>query len=98
VEFEIDEGTEAFVPAETPEAGARSRGLRLIRSGVEAGALRLLVEGRPDGAGTLLVRSSRRPGAVAGVSVAEAGPGLWRLAIRFEGPGYVRRELSLPLQ
>jgi hypothetical protein len=99
VVFELDEGTEAFVPAEPPAAGARNRGLRLLRSSVERGALRLVVEGRAGGADTILVRSPRQPEAIPGVGVEPAGAGLWRLTVRFESPGgeYVRRELSLPL-
>ncbi len=96
--FELDEGAEAFVPAVAAAAGARSQGLRLLRSRAEPRALRLLVEGSPDGAGTLLVSSPRRPGQVDGVTVAPAGESLWRLEVRFEGlpQTYVRRELALP--
>jgi glycogen debranching enzyme len=99
LEFLFDEGTEAWVPAEAPEAGAENRGLRLLRSGVEGDVLRLVVEGRPGGAETLMVRSPRRPGVADGVRVLAAGPGLWRLEVRFEDldGGYVRRELRLPL-
>jgi hypothetical protein len=99
VVFELDEGTEAYVPAEPPAAGARNRGLRLIRSRAQDGALRLLVEGRPGAGGSVMVRSPRQPTAVDGVVVEPAGVGLWRLRLRFEGPGdeYVRREFALPL-
>ena len=59
----------------------------------------MVVDGRPGGDDVVFVRSQRRPGAAEGVGVSEAGPGLWRVAIRFEGPAgeYARRELSLPL-
>jgi glycogen debranching enzyme len=99
LDFEIDEGTEAFVPASIPEPGARSRGLRLLRSRASGGTLRMTLEGRPGADDALFVRSPRRPGTVEGVGVAEAGPGLWRLSVRFDGPGgqYVRREMALPL-
>jgi glycogen debranching enzyme len=99
LEFLLDEGTEAWVPAEPPEAGGENRGLRLLRAAADGDVLRLVVEGRPGGADTVMVRSSRRPGAAEGVSVVAAGPGLWRVAVRFEDEAgrYVRRELSLPL-
>lgn len=96
--FELDEGTEAFVPALPAPTGARSDGLRLLRSRAEAGALRLVVEGRPDGRNTLLVRSQRQPGEAEGVRVTAAGASLWLVAVRFDGPAgtYERRDLALP--
>jgi hypothetical protein len=100
IAFELDEGAEAFVPAVPAAAGARSRGLRLLRSRAESSELHLVVEGLPDGAGTLLVRAPRRPGDAEGVRVSAAGEDIWRLDVAFDGsPGtYVRREVRLPWQ
>ena len=100
IEFAYDEGSEAFVRAVAPAPGARSHGLRLLRSRAEENTLRLLLEGCAGGADTLFVRSPRRPELVEGVSVSAVDQGLWRLTVAFEGaPGeYQRRALTLPLR
>ncbi|HET7292329.1 MAG TPA: GH116 family glycosyl hydrolase, partial [Vicinamibacteria bacterium] len=96
--FELDEGSEAYVPAAPAATGARSQGLRLLRSKAEDKALRLLLEGRPDVENAVMVRSPRRPGDAEGARVSHAGASLWRVEIRFDGPpgSYLRRELLLP--
>ena len=45
VVVEYDPGTDAYVRAELPSPGARSEGLRILRSKAEPGALRLVLEG-----------------------------------------------------
>jgi hypothetical protein len=99
VVFEYDEGTEAYVSAETPEAGARSTGLRLLRGKAEASMLRLSLQGLGGRSYRLRVRSPRAPQAQAGVSVNAAGAGVWEVGMGFEGPAdqYVARELALAL-
>jgi glycogen debranching enzyme len=98
--YEYEEGSEAFVPAETPQAGARSEGLRLLRARAAADTLRLSVQGLARRNYNLKVRSPRAPQGQAGVTVTAAGHGLWDIGIAFEGAAgqYVARDLSLPLR
>ena len=97
VVFDYDEGSEAYVVAEAPQPGARSEGLRLLRSRAEAGQLRLALEGLGGRSYRLFVRSSRPLRAPAGVTAKAAGPDTWELGVTFEGPAteYVRRDLAL---
>ncbi len=99
VEIGFDEGSEAWVPATPAAPGARSRGLRLLRSRAEGGALRLVVEGRARGDDTLRVRAPRRPGDAPGARVTPLGDSQWQVALAFDGaPGeYQRRNIELPL-
>jgi len=98
--FVYDEGTDVYARAEASEPGARSEGLRILRSRAEARVLHLVLEGRAGRSYALRVRT---PGGIAD------GPGLtakkvderdWELKVPFEGrgEGYVRRELSLRLR
>jgi glycogen debranching enzyme len=98
--YEYDEGTEAFVPAETPAAGARSTGLRLLRSQADASALRLSLQGLAGRSYTLKVRSAKAPIPQAGITVAAAGPGFWDVGLAFEGAAgqYVARDLAIELR
>lgn len=97
--FEFDEGTEVAWRVDAPEPGATSQGLRVLRSRAEASGLRLVLEGLAGRTYALRVRSARRPGAVAGVTVARSGRD-WELVVRFEGTPneYVRRDLAIPLR
>lgn len=98
--YDFDEGTEAFVAVETPSPGARSEGLRLLRSRAAADTLRLSLQGLGGRTYSLMVRSPRAPQAQPGVTVAEAGPGRWTVGVAFEGAAgaYVSRDVSLALQ
>jgi glycogen debranching enzyme len=100
VAFEYEAGTEAYVTMSRTAPGARSEGLRLLRSRAEPGTLRLLVEGLGGRTYTMGVRSPRRVEATAGVRVTEQGRGDYRLELDFDGPAgaYVRREIALPLR
>jgi glycogen debranching enzyme len=93
-----EEGTDVFTRVELPEAGAASEGLRVLRARVEAGALRLLVEGRGGRSYALGVRTPRKVTGITGVTVAPASRGA-ALTVSFEGPAdaYVRRIIVLPL-
>jgi glycogen debranching enzyme len=95
-----DEGTDAFVRAELPPSGARSEGMRLLRSRAEEGALRLVLEGKGGRTYPLRVRSSRGVRSTQGVSVKPAGARLWDVDVAFEGTAdaYVRRDVKLPLR
>lgn len=98
--FAYDEGTDVYARAEASEPGARSQGLRILRSRVDARMLRLTLEGHTGRSYPLRVRTPRSLGEAAGLTVKRAGDGDWDLRISFEGPqeGYVRRELAVPLR
>jgi glycogen debranching enzyme len=99
VVYQYDEGTDIDAPAEAPLPGARSDGLRVLRSRAESGALRLLVEGRAGRTYTLRARGPRPLGAAPGVTVRPRGGLDQEVLIRFDGPQgqYVRRDLRLPV-
>jgi hypothetical protein len=101
VVFAYDEGTDVYSPPEALEAGAPSKGLRIIHSRADANALHLTLEGIGGRSSSLRVRSGRELG-----EAKDRGLMIKRLAgqdpevlVTFEGAGdaYVRRELSVPL-
>jgi hypothetical protein len=100
VELAYDEGTDVYVRRQAPEPGARSEELRVLRSRAEAGALRLLLEGRAGRSYELGVRTRRTLAAAPGATVRRAGERDFVLEVAFEatGDGYVRREVVLPMR
>jgi glycogen debranching enzyme len=94
-----DEGTDVFTRIALPDAGGASEGLRVLRARVEDGALRLVAEGRAGRSYPLGVRTPRRLGGAAGVTVTAAPRGV-DLVVLFEGPrgAYVRRSIVLSLR
>jgi glycogen debranching enzyme len=97
--FVYNEGTDVYARAEASQPGARSGGLRILRSRAEARALHLVLEGRAGRSYALRVRT---PGGIAdapGLTAKKVDERDWELKVPFEGTGegYVRRELSLPL-
>jgi glycogen debranching enzyme len=99
IAFEYTEGTRVFAPATMPETGARSEGLRLLRARPEAGALRLVAEGRAGRRYPISVRTPKQLAEAPGVSVRAVAGGA-ELELAFDGPEgtYVRRDVSLPLK
>jgi glycogen debranching enzyme len=97
--FALDEGTEVHAPAAMPEAGSRSRGLRILRARAEGGSLRVVLEGLAGRSYPIGVRTARALGDAAGVKVAPGRAGT-ELLVSFEGPegSYVRRTLDLPFR
>jgi len=97
--FAYDEGTDVFTRISVPDAGSASEGLRVLRSRVEGGALRLVVEGRAGRSYRIGVRSPRRLADAPGVTVTPTVRGA-DLLVSFEGAGaqYVRRSIVLPLR
>lgn len=95
-----DEGTDAYLRPEAPATGARSEGLRILRSRAEKGALRLRLEGLAGRSYALRVRSPRRLEGAAGTTVRALAGRDFEVTVGFEGqPGaYVRRDLTLPLR
>jgi glycogen debranching enzyme len=94
-----DEGTDAFSRVELPEPGGVSEGLRILRSRVEGGALRLTLEGLAGRQYRVGVRTPRGVDAVPGVTVTPSAGGV-DLLVSFEGePGrYARRTINLMLR
>lgn len=99
--FLYEEGTDVYVAArEMPLPGARSRGLRILRSRAEAGRLRLLLEGLGGQTYTLGVRSGGELLDADGVRINRETGGDAQLLITFAGTSdqYVRREIVIPLR
>lgn len=92
-----DEGSDVESESVAPAAGASNEGLRLLRASADARALHLTVEGLGGRSYVVRVRSSRRAGAAAGIALLPSEGNLQRLQISFDGTGYVRRELTVPL-
>jgi hypothetical protein len=94
-------GTDVYYAAEAPAAGARSEGLRVLRSRAGERELRLLLEGVAGREYALRVRSGKRIDRVSnqpGLTLT-GGAGDPLLAVKFDGPpgAYVRREITVPL-
>jgi len=101
VVFAYDEGTDVYSPPEALEAGARSKGLRIIHSRADANALHLTLEGIGGRSYSLRVRTGRELGEARdrGLMIKRLAGQDPELLVTFEGAGdaYVRRELSIPL-
>jgi hypothetical protein len=99
VVFNYEEGTDVYTAREAPAPGARSRGLRVLRSRAESGALRLLLEGRGARTYSLRLKTPHTPAPGEGYQLAPARPGEYMLSITFPPPAdaYLRRELTIPL-
>jgi glycogen debranching enzyme len=99
VVYEYDDGTDVEAPMEAPLPGARSEGLRVLRSRADGGVLHLVLEGRGGRTYTLRARSPRPLGAAPGVTPGARTGMVQELQVRFDGPPgeYVRRALRLPL-
>jgi hypothetical protein len=97
--FSFDQGTDVFADQEMPAPGARSEGLRILRSRADQDALHLVLEGIGGRSYTLHVRTPRQLGGVSGISMKAEGLLATRLDVAFIGSGdtYVRRELTIPL-
>ncbi|MBO6576939.1 MAG: hypothetical protein JJ896_15780 [Rhodothermales bacterium] len=92
-------GSDAYVTHEPAGPGARSTGLRILRSQADADAISLTVEGLPGKRYLLGIRTPHRVQPAPGTDVRQV-PGRDALvALEFDGePGrYVRRVLRFPL-
>jgi hypothetical protein len=92
-------GTDVDVPLEPLRPGATSQGLRVLRVRPSQDALALTLEGRAGRTYDVPVRTPRRLGSAAGVTVDPVADGAL-LHVTFDGPPgeYVRREIALPLR
>ena len=92
-----DEGTDVEAAPMVPAAGAANEGLRVLRAWADGRALHLVAEGVGGRSYVLSVRSSHRVNATTGVKVLTPEGTIQRIEIAFEGSGYVRRDLTVPL-
>ncbi len=100
VVIEYAPGSNAYLQAQAPVAGARNEGLRILRSRAEAGALVLTLEGLGGRSYPLRVRSPRRVAGTTGATVRARASGDFDVEVAFEGASgaYVRRQVVLPLR
>lgn len=108
-EFRYRGGTEVYAHTTAPAMGARSEGLRILRSRADGTRLQLLLEGLAGRTYELSLRSSRRIRSLQGLTRA-TDPGVQRpspgtaadpvLRVTFPdaGTGYVRREVTVELE
>jgi glycogen debranching enzyme len=93
-------GSDAYLAAEAPATGARSEGLRILRSHAQAGALALTLEGLGGRSYPLRVRSPRRVEGTTGATVRPRSSGDFDVEVAFDGASgvYARRQVVLPLR
>ena len=94
-----DEGSDVYLDHAPAAPGARSQGLRVLRSRADPSGLRLTLEGRAGRDYSLTLASPARLGPVEGLVAEPIAPGRVRLKVRLAGTegDYVRREFRLPL-
>jgi glycogen debranching enzyme len=99
IRIAYDEGSDVYIPFDTPAPGARSASLRILRSTAEDGALRLLLEGRAGRTYTLRLKTPYAVGTGTDFEATRAGVDEYRLAVSFDSSaeGYLRREVVIPL-
>jgi hypothetical protein len=97
--YRYDEGTDVYVEAVAPAAGASNQGLRILRSTAGANSMRLITEGLGGRSYAVRVRTPRRLGGASGVKLVETDGQDPQLVIAFDGAKdtYVRREIIIPL-
>lgn len=98
--FTYTEGTDIYLVPESLTPGARSEGLRILRSRAAPDALHLMLEGRGGRTYAVRLRTPYKIGQPNGATVRTDGGSDPQLLIAFEGPPhlYVRRDLTIPLR
>lgn len=100
VVFTYDEGTDVYSEPTALNAGARSQGLRVLRSEADKDALHLKLEGLSGRSYQLRVRGSRLLDESKCSAAKATGKGaVQQVTVAFEGAAgaYVRREVKIPL-
>jgi hypothetical protein len=104
-QFRYEGGSDVYVRTPVPATGARSEGIRILRSRADDGALarrgpgeaglRLLVEGRGGRSYDLYLRTTRQVAGVRGATLVPQAGGDPIVRVAFEGAGeeYGRREV-----
>jgi hypothetical protein len=93
-------GSDVYAPRRTPEPGARSEGIRILRSRADARALRLVVEGRGGRTYDLFLRTPRQTGTVEGATLVRESGRDPIVRVTFDGSdgAYARREVVVSLR
>ena len=99
-QFRYESGSDVYAHTPIPATGARSEGIRILRSRAESGALRLLLEGRHGRTYDLFLRTPRQAGRVQGAALVPRAGGDPIVRVRFEGEGdgYSRRDVVVELR
>lgn len=100
VEYRYRGGSDVYVHTPAPQPGARSQGIRILRSAAEAAGLRLVVEGLNGRSYDLSLRTPRQPGAVDGATLIRGEGRDPIVRVSFEGTAgeYSRREVLVRLK
>ena len=99
-EFRYRGGSDVYLDIAAPEPGARSQGVRILRSRADASALRLLLEGIGGRSYDLYLRTARQPGTAEGATLVRRTGRDPIVRVSFDGtPGeYTRQQVTIPLQ
>ena len=99
-EFRYRGGSDVYVQTPAPQPGARSEGIRILRSRTDATALRLVVEGLNGRSYDLFLRTPRQPGTVDGGTLVRGEGRDPIVRVSFEGAAgeYSRREVIVGLR
>ena len=99
IRIAYDEGSDVYIPFEPPARGARSTGLRILRSTAEGGTLRLLLEGRGGRTYTLRLKTPYAVNTGEDFDATRISADEYRINVSFDSSaeGYQRRELRIPL-
>jgi glycogen debranching enzyme len=108
-QFRYEGGSDVYLRTPMPAPGARSEGIRILRSRADDGALargslgegelRLLVEGRGGRSYDLFLRSSKQVANVRGATLVSQAGGDPIVRVTFEGAGeYSRRDVVVELR
>jgi hypothetical protein len=100
VTIAYDEGSDVYLAREPPAPGARSESLRVLRSAVKLGRLRLLLEGRGGRTYTLRLKTIYVVNDGDDFKAERTGPNEYSISVTFDSAneGYVRREFVIPLE
>jgi glycogen debranching enzyme len=90
-------GSDVYIRHDAPLPGARSTGIRILRSRADARALRVMVEGRNGHEYELFLHTPRAIASVEGARLRRVTDGDSVLEVPFGGPepGYVRRNITV---
>lgn len=99
-QFRFEGGADVYVHREAPAIGARSEGIRILRSRADDSALRLLVEGRAGRSYDLFLKTRRQVTGVRGATLVPQPGADPIVRVSFEGAGeeYSRREVVVELR
>jgi glycogen debranching enzyme len=99
-QFAFRGGSDVYTTVDAPRPGARSEGIRILRSRADRGTLRLLLEGLNGRTYDLFLRTPREAGKVEGATLVRQGTGDPIVRVTFAGPAteYSRRDVIISLR